>query len=238
MPVEGHLNEMSLATLIQMTCQEGGPARLSLHRDGEQAILYFDAGTIVHATAGERKGEEAVYRVLKWRDGAFSLEPGIGPPAHSIETHWSALLMNGLQQVDEERWDDGTELLHEELALPENVLDILLELSAQVEGFLVASVVGMDGIAIAQHAPAGVDAETIHSQTTLLVKLADTSVNRLAAGTLEDYLLTTERAYLLLRLLEGGEYYLGLATERAGSNLGHLRLNARVYARRVEQALG
>lgn len=240
MAVEGRLNEMSLSTLIQMACQEGGAACLTLDRDGEQATLYFDAGTIVHAATGERNGEEAVYHVLTWQDGAFSLEPGVRPPARSIHTHWSALLMDGLQQVDETRWDDGdgADLLEEPFALPENVQDILLALSTQVEGFVIASLVGMDGIPIARHDSAGVDVEAINAQMTLLVKLVDTSVSRLAAGTLEDYLLTTERAYLLLRLLEDGQHYLGLVADRRRSNLGHLRLNSRVYTRRIEQALG
>jgi predicted regulator of Ras-like GTPase activity (Roadblock/LC7/MglB family) len=238
MAVEGRLNELSLTTLIQMACQEGGTARLTLDRDGEQATLYFDAGTIVHAATGERNGEEAVYHILTWQDGTFSLEPGVGPPGRSVHTHWSALLMDGLQQVDETRWDDGTHLVEEPFTLPENVQDILRELSTQVEGFVVASLVGMDSIPIAQHESAGVDVEAINAQMTLLVKLVDTSVNRLAAGTLEDYLLTTERAYLLLRLLEDGQHYLGLVADRRRSNLGHLRLNSRVYTRRIEQALG
>jgi hypothetical protein len=184
MAVEGRLNELSLTTLIQMACQEGGTARLTLDRDGEQATLYFDAGTIVHAATGERNGEEAVYHILTWQDGTFSLEPGVGPPGRSVHTHWSALLMDGLQQVDETRWDDGTHLVEEPFTLPENVQDILRELSTQVEGFVVASLVGMDSIPIAQHESAGVDVEAINAQMTLLVKLVDTSVNRLAAGTL------------------------------------------------------
>lgn len=121
--------------------------------------------------------------------------------------------------------------------MPENMRDILTELGEQVPGFIAASVVGMDGLGIVQHTAANVNVEAINAQLTLLVKLVDTSVNKLAAGELEDYLLTTERAYLLLRFLEEGEYYLGIAALRDRSNLGSLRLNSRIYTRRVNQAM-
>jgi predicted regulator of Ras-like GTPase activity (Roadblock/LC7/MglB family) len=115
--------------------------------------------------------------------------------------------------------------------------DILAELGDQVPGFIAASVVGMDGLGIAQYTVANVDVEAINAQMTLLVKLVDTSVNKLGAGTLEDYLMTTERAYLMLRFLEEGEYYLGIAAIRDRSSLGNLRLNSRIYTRRINQAM-
>lgn len=121
--------------------------------------------------------------------------------------------------------------------MPESMRDILAELGDQVPGFIAASVVGMDGLGIAQYTVANVDVEAINAQMTLLVKLVDTSVNKLGAGTLEDYLMTTERAYLMLRFLEEGEYYLGIAAIRDRSSLGNLRLNSRIYTRRINQAM-
>lgn len=121
--------------------------------------------------------------------------------------------------------------------MPESMRDILAELGDQVPGFIAASVVGMDGLGIAQHTAANVNVEAINAQMTLLVKLVDTSVNKLGAGTLEDYLMTTARAYLMLRFLEEGEYYLGIAAIRDRSSLGNLRLNSRIYTRRINQAM-
>lgn len=237
MAINGYLNELSLPTLVQMACQEGTPARLVLQQEDEEAVLYFDDGTIVHAAWGERTGEEVVYRVLKWQEGAFCLEAGVLSPERTIEAHWSVLLMDGLQQVDEERWDTADELLKEEYDMPENMRDILMELGDQVSGFISAAVVGMDGLGIAQHTVVDVNVEAINAQITLLAKLVDTSVTKLGAGVLEDYLLTTDEAYLLVRFLEDGEYYLGIAVDRDEANLGGLRLNSRVFTRRIDQAM-
>jgi hypothetical protein len=49
--------------------------------------------------------------------------------------------------------------------------------------------------------------------------------------------LTTDDAYLLVRFLEDKEYYLGLAADREGTRLGSMRLNSRIYAERVNEAL-
>ncbi|MBN1180458.1 MAG: DUF4388 domain-containing protein [Anaerolineae bacterium] len=237
MAIKGSLSEMSLPTLVQMTCQEGTRAQLTLHHGDQEAVLYFDGGNIVHAALEDQTGEEVVYRVLKWQEGDFNLQAGVPPPDSTIVTPWSALLMDGLQQVDEERWDLADDFMKEEYEMPENMRDILTELGEQVPGFIAASVVGMDGLGIAQHAISGVDVEAINAQMTLLIKLVDTTVKKLDSGGIEDFLMTTEHAYLLIRFLEGSDYYLGIAADKNKVNLGGLRLNSRVFSGRINAAM-
>ncbi|MBO9369967.1 MAG: DUF4388 domain-containing protein [Chloroflexi bacterium] len=240
MAIQGHLGEMGLATLIQLTCQEATQARLTLRRDDQEAVLYFDRGNIVHALSADQEGKEVVYRVLTWKDGEFRLEMGIPPPARTIETPWSALLMEGLHRQDEERWEtlDAEQIQREEeFAMPENMNDILKELSGQVPGFIAAAVVGMDGLDIAEYAAGPVDVESINAQMTLLFKLVDGAVDKLKAGVIEDYLLTTEKAYLLIRPLSDRNYYLGIVADRKSGNVGNMRLNSRIYAERLSKAM-
>jgi predicted regulator of Ras-like GTPase activity (Roadblock/LC7/MglB family) len=237
MAIKGQLNEMSLPTLVQMTCQEGTQAQLTVQHGDATATLYFSAGNIIHAALGDQVGEEVIYNVLKWEQGEFVMESGIVPPEQTIVTPWSALLMNGMQQIDEERWDGADELTKEEVDMPENMKDILQELGGQVPGFISAAIVGMDGLGIAQHSNAPVDVESINAQMTLLIKLVDTTVDKIDAGVVEDYLLTTEHAYLMIRFLEGNDYYLGVAADKETVNLGNLRLNSRVYSKRLDKAM-
>jgi len=238
MATKGHLSDMNLPTLVQVTCQSGGPARLTLRREDQEAVLYFDQGNIVHAISADQEGKEVVYRVLTWEDGEFSLEMGIPPPARTIETPWSALLLEGLQRHDEERWETlDAEQIKEEYDMAENMNDILKELSGQVPGFIATTVVGMDGLGIAEYAAGPVDVESINAQMTLLYKLVDSSVAKLKAGVIEDYLLTTEKAYLLIRSLSDRNYYLGIATDRKSGNVGNMRLNSRLYADRLSKAM-
>ena len=83
---------------------------MTVQQDDETVTVYFASGEIVDVALGDQVGEEAIYRVLKWEEGEFVMESGIASPEQTIVTPWSALLMGGLQQVDEERWDDADEL--------------------------------------------------------------------------------------------------------------------------------
>lgn len=244
MPVQGSLSEMGLPTLVQLTCQEGNRARLSIQQEDVQATLYFAGGNVVHASLhpGEGRddieGEEVVYRILGWEEGSFSLERGVDPPAQTIHTPWSALLMDGLQRRDEERWDTiEIKELEEGVEMAENLQDILNELGGQVPGFVAASVTGMDGLGIASHSATAMDVEAINAQMTLLIKLVDTTTEKLGAGVVDHGLLTTERAYLLWRHLGDEHYYLGLAADRRNANLGNMLLMSRVFAERVGKAM-
>ncbi|MCX7680939.1 MAG: DUF4388 domain-containing protein [Anaerolineae bacterium] len=238
MATTGRLSEMSLPTLVQLACQGGNPCKLSVRRDDQEVVLYFDGFNLVHAMSDELTGEEVVYRALAWEDGEFSLETGVTTPDRSIETPWSVLLMEALHRLDETRWDQlQTVIAEEESDMPENMKEILKELSQQVPGFVTAAVVGMDGLGIADYAVAKLDMEAVDAQMTLLLKLVDTSVNRLKAGAVEDYLLTTDKAYLLVRFLsDRKDYYLGIIADR-NTNLGSLRLNSRLYAERLAKAM-
>ncbi len=235
MAIEGRLSEMDLATLVQYACNEGQQACLRVQHGNEEALIYFAEGNVAHAELDERTGEEVFYQVLRWKEGSFTMEPTATPPPQTIQTPWSALLMNGLQQMDEDIWDNTAH--EEDYEMPENIQDILEELGGQVPGFISASVVGMDGLGIAEHSTMGVNTEAINAQMTLLVKLVDTTVSKLGDDEVDDYLLTTENAYMLVRFLSGHDYYVGIAADRNTAKLGNLRLNSRIYTERVDKAL-
>lgn len=155
MAIEGHLSEMGLPTLVQLTCQEGTRAKLSIRRDEAQAVLHFAEGNIVHAVLHPGKGlddlqgEEVVYRILNWQEGVFSLELDGETPAQTIHMPWSALLIEGLQRRDEEQWDtlEIEEAIRRDNMAQRTTTDILKEF-LDVPGIGTAVVVGRDGFVI------------------------------------------------------------------------------------------
>ena len=110
-------------------------------------------------------------------------------------------------------------------------------MSGEVPGYIASAVVGMDGLSIAQHTSAKVDPEAISAQMTLLFKLVDTSVTKLGAGVMEDDLLTTESAYLLMRYLPDKKHFIGMAVDRKSGNLGNMRLISRMFADRIDKSM-
>ncbi len=259
MAVTGYLKDISLTNLIQVNAQSGFSGRLSLSHEGEDASIYFSEGDIVHAFVGENKGKEAFYQVLAWQEGYFELESGFTAPERSIQTSWSDLLLSGLQYIDES--NDTDEVVREGEPLPDmselfgyektpetgaknteddvtqKMQSILTELSKEATGLFAAAVVGMDGLPVADFSRQSVNVDDFSAQLTLLIKLVDTTTKKVDAGSVEDYLLTTDKAYLLVRFLENSDYYLGIGAARQSSSLGKLRLYSRIYAERLAKAL-
>jgi predicted regulator of Ras-like GTPase activity (Roadblock/LC7/MglB family) len=116
--------------------------------------------------------------------------------------------------------------------------DILKEMSGEVTGYIASALVDLEGLNIASHSSdRAANPETISAQLTLLLKLADVSVEKLGAGVIEDNLTTTENSYILMRFLPGKQYYLSMAAHRKTGNLGNMRLISRIYAERLSKAL-
>ena len=64
MGMNGNLRDMAIADLIQHTCQDRKTAQLQIQHSGQQALLYFKDGNVVHAVLGDQEGEEVVYQIL------------------------------------------------------------------------------------------------------------------------------------------------------------------------------
>lgn len=243
MALQGNLHDMSLADLIQQSCQDRKVARLSIDHQGQKAVLYFGEGSVQHASLGEKQGEEVVFQALAWEDGTFTLDPDIEAPATTITRSWSGLLMEGAQRLDENLARANAENrlqanLLEESIMAQKLGEVLKEFVQEVPGLLTASVVGMDGLAVAEHITVSkVNSDAISSQLTLLIKLVDTSVTKSSTASVEEDLLTTQNSYMMLRFLPGKDFFLAVTVDRKVANLGNLRLMSRVYGDRLAKAL-
>lgn len=107
MPIEGDLREIDLTSVIQVICTERRRAGLVVRRRGEEGVLFFDDGEIVHATLGPLQGEDAVFQLLSWKDGRFRMTDRVLSPSRTVRRGWNQLLLEGLSRLDEERRSDA-----------------------------------------------------------------------------------------------------------------------------------
>ncbi len=236
MSMQGVLADMAVADLIQHNCQDRKTARAIIRNSDQEAAVFFRDGQVVHASLDGQQGEEVIFQLLAWKDGSFILETGIEAPAETVTRNWSGLLLEGARRLDEGELEQSEIMEVSQMAPKLN--DILKELSGEVAGYLSSAVVGMDGLAIADHTKSvKSNPEATSAQLALLFKLVDTSTGKMNAGTVEDTLLTTDNAHVLMRFLPGKEYFLGVAIDRKGGNLGNLRLMSKLYADRVAKAM-
>jgi predicted regulator of Ras-like GTPase activity (Roadblock/LC7/MglB family) len=259
MAVQGDLQEMELTTLISVNCNEGNQAKLVLENGEQEACIYFDRGNIAHMVKGDQEGEDVIHELLEWDKGSFELEMDVPPPAHTVDTPWSHLVLSGIQRIDEraagpdigaEGEGTGWELdgvgewggdLDGDLAeeTPETRLDILLrEMAEDVQGFISADVVAMDGLPVASYAvDPTFDVESSTTQLAMVMKLVEKTSGQLSAGQVADNLVTTKDTYVLARFLGDGSYHLCITVDRQKGSLGNVRLIARTYSDKIWDAI-
>lgn len=128
--LEGNLQMMSLASIIQINCEERNQAQLVLNHLGKEGTIFFKDGEIVHAEAGDLVGDEAIYSLLIWEGGTFKLKMGVDPESITIDKNWSGLLLEGMRRIDESTvdwspdWEDESPPTEEEQGnqLPERIV--------------------------------------------------------------------------------------------------------------------
>jgi hypothetical protein len=99
MAIEGDLSDIDVSSMVQVLCTERRSLAVFMRRRGEEAVLHFDRGEIVHAAFGELQGEEAMYRLLAWKDGTFRITSGAAVPVQTIRRDWDQLLFEGMSKL-------------------------------------------------------------------------------------------------------------------------------------------
>jgi CheY-like chemotaxis protein len=106
--VSGNLRDMSLTSIVQITCTDMKSARLVLRQlnsmpggEEQEGVIFFENGQIVHAAAGSLRGAEAVYELLGWDEGSFQMVSNVVAPRQTITVPWTDLLLEGTNRLDE-----------------------------------------------------------------------------------------------------------------------------------------
>lgn len=198
MPLQGNLNEMSLANLIQVNCQEMRSARLILTHHEERGEVYFSDGQVVHAVAGADVGAEAIYRLLLWDSGTFSLETDVPSPDKSIHMAWSELLLEGMKRVGDKPSTPPPAATR---------APSMIERLRAIEGVNGVVAAACDGVVLAASVPES-DGER-ESAVAVFVGLAAHQIgDTLQLGTLNQCIVTLKNRRVLV--LEQPDRYLGL----------------------------
>ncbi len=204
MPLQGNLKEMSLANLVQVNCQEMRSAHLTLDQQGQKGEVYLSDGQVVHAalygrTGGKMEGEEALYRLLSWDAGTFTLETETHPPQKTIDRPWQELLLEAMKRLAE--WQ-SIEPPAEAAVTP----DVLSRLCA-IDGVEGAVITASDGVVLAANMP-GSDGEREAAVAVFVGAAAQQMGNSLELGNLTQATVTLKARRVLI--LAKPDRYVGL----------------------------
>ncbi len=107
--VRGNLSQMNVIDLVQSLEMGRKSCLLTLSNDQDRCQMYFKEGQVNHATYGELRGDEAVFKVLRWTGGSFQIDFEGKTSEESTTLNTQGLLMEGLRLLDESRRDAAEE---------------------------------------------------------------------------------------------------------------------------------
>ncbi len=240
--MQGSLQDMTVADLIQHTCLDRKQARLTLKHQKQTAEIYFDEGQMVHAALGDVQGKEVVFQVLDWQDGTFQMENGVSAPQRSIHEGWTEILLEGARLLDEAQADAQPETQLKEVQpmaakkkseLLAEALENLLTESSDIVG---AAVVGIDGLVYSANVPQkGMDEAMVGAASAAILGLGKRSVQQLHRGAFKQTLIQGEEGNIIVAPLNTETLFVALTP--ANVNLGMAFAEVRSIAKELQDIL-
>ncbi len=109
--LRGSLAQMNVIDLLQSLELGHKSCLLTLTNGADRCELFFADGQINHAVYGPKRGDDAVYKVLAWSGGNFTID-FTGKSADQTTTRSTqGLLMEGLRLIDEANRDQEENVL-------------------------------------------------------------------------------------------------------------------------------
>ena len=103
--LRGSLTQMNVIDLVQSLEMGRKSCLLTLTNEQDRCELYFKDGQVTHAAYGSMKGDEAVFKVLRWTTGNFQVDFDGKTTQQSCTLNTQGLLMEGLRLLDEANRD-------------------------------------------------------------------------------------------------------------------------------------
>jgi hypothetical protein len=242
MAMQGSLQDMTIADLIQHNCQDRKTAQLIIDHNGQQALLYFNEGAVQHAALGDLQGEEVIYRILDWREGNFVLEIDVTPPAVTISRSWSGLLLEGARRLDEKKHvstisnssnQEEKTVTKKKSEILADALAELLQESADIDG---AAIIGTDGLVYSANVPQrALDENMVGATAAAVLGLSKRSVTQLKRGNFKLSLIQGDDGNIIVADLNDETLFIGLTPNNV--NLGMAFAEVRTITERLRGIL-
>jgi CheY-like chemotaxis protein len=99
--IQGRLEEMGVAELMQSLEMGQKSCRLTLRHEPESCEMYFASGQCKDAKLGSLEGDEAVFQAINWTDGEFEIDFGGSSDRTTTTRSTTGLLMEAMRLMDE-----------------------------------------------------------------------------------------------------------------------------------------
>lgn len=105
--LEGSLSHLDLPGIIQMLGHSRQTGALHINALDMDGVIFFDAGEVSHAEAGDLIGDDAVIQIIKscegLEKGVYKFVPGYTAATRTVLRSVTELMLDALRELDEER---------------------------------------------------------------------------------------------------------------------------------------
>jgi CheY-like chemotaxis protein len=105
--LRGSLAQMNVIDLVQSLEMGRKSCLLTMSNGDEKCDIYFTQGQVKHAAYGSIRGDNAVFKVLRWTDGNFQIDFAGKTTQETTTLNTQGLLMEGLRLLDESQRDSA-----------------------------------------------------------------------------------------------------------------------------------
>jgi CheY-like chemotaxis protein len=99
--IQGRLEEMGVAELMQSLENGQKSCRLTLRHAPESCEMYFASGQCKDAKLGSMEGDEAVFQAINWTEGEFEIDFAASSDRTTTTRSTTGLLMEAMRLMDE-----------------------------------------------------------------------------------------------------------------------------------------
>ncbi len=247
----GFFRGLSLYSLLKALEQEGKTTYLEITKDHLRGEVYVKQGKILHATLGQKDGDDAVRSMLQWGDVDVTLYTLLKDPPVTVNRSVDELFIEALTELDEAHTIDRDVLDREVGHAVQQVgtlwqplktggaamavdFEKVLESLAELPGFEGAAVISDEGLLMASRFAVNADEEKFAAFVQEAVQMAQNVVSTMGWGTLDNMVIESDDKHKLV-LYSTKFGYVALFGGK-GLNLGMARVRVDEAAEELEEA--
>lgn len=231
---QGEIAGLSLADVIQIKGHNRYSGCITVEYQGNRGAIYFVDGEIIHAERGTHTGEDAIYEILKWPGGSFSLAPEMTTTVCTIHCSLNFLLLEAHRRLDEE---NNKAVAEESFAdvietserrkepRPTEAAQRTMSAAAarvmQIESVTYAVLLDKQGHPVQDDS---IEAEALSAKALFLAQTGNSLGELLGLGELKSAAVQTKQFDLLM--YDSKQHYLGIAVA-AGSRIDAVEADVR-----------
>ncbi len=240
---------IDLLSVMQVINLDKNTSALEIEIEDKKGMIYFEDGEMTDAEYLGLRGKEAVLKLIAQRKGNILVKKIKNKIERTINVPFVEFMLDMMKQIDEYRnggaAEPGTAPEEDEILVllknnnieEDNMMygkEVLTVLKRDVEGLMVASIFGRDGLPVVVENPENLDIDAFSAKFAMVNALVSKSVKDLSGGKVSEILVEEENGWILVRPITGTDMMLIVAVS-SNATLGNVRFVAKKLVADLEK---